>query len=633
MNWLAHTGLVGTMENRYRLFFGDIHAHSGYSLCYWPGCGEGSLDQLYSFARDQAGLDFCAATNHGFSMTDEQWEVTQCKTAAYNEPERFVTLLAYEWTSALYGHYNVYYLGDEGELIRCTASGDPRDPQGDTPKDLFRKLKRTRREAMVVPHHPAVTQFRVNWDYYDGDLVRLAEITSLWGNFEYYGNPHRARISDVLPGYYLQDALARGYRLGFLGGTDSHDCRPGMPTFGGRRKPNGQVFRQNPLGVEIACYIADETANWRGIAAVYAEALSREAIYSALWARRCYATTGARIELDFRVSGHCMGEQFQVQNPELVPRIELRARGTHPIAKIEIVRNGDVIYGVQDGGCEANLSLRDYNLHQRENYYYARVVQADGHRAWSSPVWVDWDCLPDLEVKAEPVEDGLVITLQNQGRSDADEVVLRCYRRDPFPVHPVDPEPAIPEGAWGITIHRRPEDERVRLSMRCHGDGLERSFTGQIALVGWHDYRVRDIGFECAKYGGDLYTDDGAGQIRWNVMTRDHPKGLDIYVTPEPYVRCSAFVDPAADGEKLATRTYVAGQPVVEIPFEVLLADFYGEAEVGTRALEGPPAGKAIETAVACTADVACVSIDSKYGSPIVLQIPSDGRVATSGRT
>ena len=73
----------------------------------------------------------------------------------------------------------------------------------------------------MVPHHPAVTQFRVHWDFYDPELEPLVEITSLWGDFEYNGNPHRARISDVLPGYYARDALATGYRLGFLGGTDS----------------------------------------------------------------------------------------------------------------------------------------------------------------------------------------------------------------------------------------------------------------------------------------------------------------------------------------------------------------------------------------------------------------------------
>ena len=96
----------------YDLFRRDIHAHSGYSKCYWPGCGKGTLDELYSYARDATGLDFCATTDHDTHMTDGQWEVTRKKAAAHNEPGRFVTFTAYEWTSYGYRHRNVYYLTD-----------------------------------------------------------------------------------------------------------------------------------------------------------------------------------------------------------------------------------------------------------------------------------------------------------------------------------------------------------------------------------------------------------------------------------------------------------------------------------------------------------------------------------------
>ena len=40
-----------------------------------------------------------------------------------------------------------------------------------------------------------------------------------------------------------------------------------------------------------------------GRAVVLAEALTREAVFDALHARRCYATTGAPIVLDFTVNG------------------------------------------------------------------------------------------------------------------------------------------------------------------------------------------------------------------------------------------------------------------------------------------------------------------------------------------
>ena len=44
-----------------------------------------------------------------------------------------------------------------------------------------------------------------------------------------------------------------------------------------------------------------------GLVAVYAPELTREAIWDALWHRRCYATTGKRIILEFSVDGEPMG--------------------------------------------------------------------------------------------------------------------------------------------------------------------------------------------------------------------------------------------------------------------------------------------------------------------------------------
>ena len=93
-------------------------------------------------------------------------------------------------------------------------------------------------------------------------------------------------------GASVQDALALGHRLGFVGGTDNHYAQPGST-----RCPKGGVdFRDRVTG---------------GLTAVFAPALTSEAILAALRARRCYATTGARMILDFRVEGRPMGEELE----------------------------------------------------------------------------------------------------------------------------------------------------------------------------------------------------------------------------------------------------------------------------------------------------------------------------------
>ena len=85
--------------------------------------------------------------------------------------------------------------------------------------------------------------------------------------------------------------MNKGYRLGFVGGSDTHITRPGSII-----KEPGKPFPYKESG----------------LTAVYAKELSREAILDALKHRRCYATTGHRIIVEFSINGHFMGEEFAV---------------------------------------------------------------------------------------------------------------------------------------------------------------------------------------------------------------------------------------------------------------------------------------------------------------------------------
>ena len=114
-----------------------------------------------------------------------------------------------------------------------------------------------------------------------------------------------------MPGFYLRDTLAREHRLGFVGGGESHDIHPGSPHFDGRCKvwPGAGEGPANPLERKPADHIGDNTANTRGLTAVYAPDNTRQAVFDALYNRRCYATTGARIALRFSIDEHVMGEE------------------------------------------------------------------------------------------------------------------------------------------------------------------------------------------------------------------------------------------------------------------------------------------------------------------------------------
>ena len=94
--------------------------------------------------------------------------------------------------------------------------------------------------------------------------------------------------------------------------------------------------------------------------------------------RRCYATTGEPIQLDFRVNGHFMGAEIEAAAG---PLIEARVAGTADLVAVEIVKysTGDsipfpVVYRAPVAGTHAKIWWRDPNF-TRKSLYYLRVTQ------------------------------------------------------------------------------------------------------------------------------------------------------------------------------------------------------------------------------------------------------------------
>jgi hypothetical protein len=78
-----------------------------------------------------------------------------------------------------------------------------------------------------------------------------------------------------------------------------------------------------------------------GLVGVYADTLTRESIMEAFKARRTYGVSGDRIELDFRLNGHWMGETIPATNSR---KIHVKAKGRDIIDRVEVLRNNEVIY-------------------------------------------------------------------------------------------------------------------------------------------------------------------------------------------------------------------------------------------------------------------------------------------------
>lgn len=387
------------------LFWGEIHAHCRYSD------GVRSVDDLFRHGRDVAALDFCAAADHTGYITDAQWHDTQLIAGVYYDPGRFVTLVGYEtgdrprgrgsaaiWQSHTSGHRCIYARGATLPLFRRLEAFvlPPRDDatvepvQPDFLSGLYAALGAAG-PFISIPHHTLATTRAYAPQH--PQVERLVEIYSQWGSSEYRGNPQRPgahlAADAVNQGLSVRELLATGARLGFIGGSDNHDARPGLTG-------NGAVLKG----------VYPNMGYRGGLAAVYAPALTREAIFDALLARRTYATTGERILLEFAVNGVPMGQEATVPESAAPREVTGWVAGTAPITELVLVRDGEEIHretrpvaaapaaapGEPSSGDPRQATFRYADRaplpKTGASYYYLRVTQADGNLAWSSPVWI-----------------------------------------------------------------------------------------------------------------------------------------------------------------------------------------------------------------------------------------------------
>jgi hypothetical protein len=343
-------------QAQYHIYWGDMHGHTANSD------GKGSLDDYFTYARDV--VDFVVVSDHDFGnaapwhMPKETWTLTQDKVDQYTVNGKFVAIAGYEWTSQpkywtpeeplfrgptkFYNHKNVYF------PTRVDYLFSAKDAAYNSPNLLAEAVQKV--GGLIQNNHPdAGPEGRDQFDYAPPHYSVIAN-TELWPDtMRYQGKTHDMNMERT-----VRDFLNKGGRTGFVGSTDTHEGKPAAKT------------------------------------AVLARELTRPAIFEALRQRRNYAVFNARIVLDFKIDGHFMGEEIEIEGK---PRIALDVHGTDKIEEVIIVRDGAVLHSLRPGTQNVQAEYVD-EAFGGNSYYYVRVIQADkdehGNRshAWSSPIWV-----------------------------------------------------------------------------------------------------------------------------------------------------------------------------------------------------------------------------------------------------
>jgi hypothetical protein len=354
-----HSIQVG--DNKYHLFWADLHCHSGLT-----GDAEGEPDEVVLYGRDRAQLDVMVLQDnddvHGCLLTEGEYYMGSMHSQRFTEPGKFLALPGYEWTQrkarpgakfdpwkSVYeqstrgtypNHRTVIYPSSGGPIVRYTEVGGNYEAMTDT----------------VLKYGGLVNSQHRTFDITDSPVEANMEVTSCWGIY----------ILDVPAKFH--GVLDRSRRLGFVGCSDSHRRNPGL------------------------C---------GGLTGIYAEELTDEAVLRALREHRCFASNGSKIVVDSRLNGKLSDIVFTADTGSLA--LDLHVIGTKDVTSAILVTNGGEKIKTFKGNGSRELKVRHEltGLKPGDHWFYWEIRQegssrqysgnisvGQGHMAWSSPHFI-----------------------------------------------------------------------------------------------------------------------------------------------------------------------------------------------------------------------------------------------------
>ncbi|MFD0765463.1 CehA/McbA family metallohydrolase [Mucilaginibacter lutimaris] len=363
--FLCLLSLSSSAQN-YHYYFGNIHSHSSYS--------DGNKDKAsshaatpaddYRFAKRSQHLDFLGISEHNHSQAGMQranFSRGLADADAQNEDGRFVAMYGMEFGVISNGGHVVIYGMDK--LIGWEQNNYDIFSAKSDYKSLFRILA-DHSGAFATLAHPAQTDYNhlITTDYDPvADRAVCGVAVSSGPAFsvktDYSDRPPMSYLS------YYKRLLSLGYMVGPTMDHDNHNT-----TFG-RISHNRTV--------------------------VLARSLSRDSIMAAYRAGRFYASEDWDTEVDFKINGLTMGGYVSGQE---VLKISLKVHDPDGDDRTKSIK---LLYGKPGSGVIPKVmkTSKDSDVLEWQQslqpgdafYYYAEIVQADGDRIYTAPIWAKYN--------------------------------------------------------------------------------------------------------------------------------------------------------------------------------------------------------------------------------------------------
>ncbi|MDH3642033.1 MAG: DUF3604 domain-containing protein, partial [Gammaproteobacteria bacterium] len=293
------------------------------------------------------------------SVMKDAWHDIVDTADAHYMPGSFTSLIGWEWSSIPGGanlHRIVVTDADGAAAKKFQPFGSNDSPY---PEDLWSWLEQTSAatgaEFLAIPHNSNISKGMmfpaeslrgepIGADYVAARMrwERIVEATQIKGDsethpllspndefadFEEYPFYIQQQPEDYAPtpGDYVRPALKTGlalgerlgvnpYQFGLIGSTDAHT---GLSS---AEEDNfwGKMATDSTPETKVNSLIAGGSRGWTmsasGLAAVWAEENTREAIVAAMKRREVYATTGPRLRVRFFGGWQFTAEDLQAQN-------------------------------------------------------------------------------------------------------------------------------------------------------------------------------------------------------------------------------------------------------------------------------------------------------------------------------